>query len=403
MSDPQSLRILLVDDEEVIQRAIGGHLRKAGHAVAEASDGRTALKQIREQEYDLALVDIRMPGMDGLAVMAEVQEMRPHLPCIIITGHAELETAIEALRRGAADFLVKPIKLLELEAVFERVLRVRQLLQEKLRLRETLRAVQTAEDRRTGRSTFVGVSAATESVRAEIQRAVRTQCRTILITGETGTGKEVVARELHALAGPEESPFIAVNCPSLPDSLAENELFGHTKGAFTGAAEDRPGYFELADGGTLFLDEVSELSAAAQATLLRAVETRTFRRVGGGPERTVDVRIIAATNAPLADLAEDGRFRRDLFYRLQVYEIRLRPLRERREDIAPLAEHFLARYAETRGLALGGLNGEARALLRGYDYPGNARELQNIIERAAMLCGSGPVRPEHSQSVNPRR
>jgi DNA-binding NtrC family response regulator len=224
---------------------------------------------------------------------------------------------------------------------------------------------------------------------------VEAGCETVLICGETGTGKEVVAREIHFQASSDESPFIAVSCPALPDTLVESELFGHARGAFTGAVSNRIGYFEMADGGTLFLDEVADLSPAAQAVLLRAIETRAFRPVGGQKEVRVNVRVIAATNAPLEERVEAGGFRRDLFYRLNAYTIRLLPLRERREDILPLAGHFLSVYARARGLRFEGFSPEAKDLLLEYDFPGNARELRNLVERAAILRRSGQIMPEH--------
>jgi DNA-binding NtrC family response regulator len=225
--------------------------------------------------------------------------------------------------------------------------------------------------------------------------AVEAKCETVLILGETGTGKEVVAREIHFLAGPDDSPFIAMSCPAIPDTLVESELFGHRKGAFTGATEDKAGYFELANGGTLFLDEIGDLSPAAQAKLLRVLETRTMRRVGASQEIQLNLRLIAATNVPLEELVKAGRFRQDLLYRLNAFVIQLSPLRERREDIIPLAEHFLSLALLRRGLPVAGFSPPAKELLLNYDYPGNARELRNLVERAAILCRSGMIQPEH--------
>jgi transcriptional regulator with GAF, ATPase, and Fis domain len=256
--------------------------------------------------------------------------------------------------------------------------------------------VQEEIDQRSCGRKYVGVSPATQQVREQVRAAVEAACDTILITGETGTGKEVVAREIHFQAETAASPFIAVSCPALPDTLVESELFGHAKGAFTGATTDRAGYFEMADGGTLFLDEVGELSASAQAVLLRVLETRTFRRVGGTKEASVSVRVVAATNADLDRAVALGEFRRDLLHRLDVFPIHLLPLRERREDIVPLAEHFLAAYGLTRGLRYRGFSLEAIGVLTSYDYPGNARELRNIVDRAAILGrGAELIQAEH--------
>ena len=389
------LNILLADDEDIIHETIGGHLTESGHSVNDVFDGLAALKAIKEGEYDLALFDLQMPGMDGLSLLAKVREIRPEMSVAIITGHGNMDVAIQALRLGATDFLTKPVKLLELDAVLVRITQFNLLRQDMNRLRVTIRGIQASEDLRLGNRSFVGTSAATRKVREQIRQAVDAACDTILIIGETGTGKEVVAREIHFLASSHECPFIAVSCPAMPDTLVESELFGHVKGAFTGAMEDRPGCFELADGGTLFLDEVADLSASAQAALLRVLETRTLRRIGSSREITVHIRVIAATNAPLEDLVESREFRSDLFYRLNVFTIYLLPLRHRREDILPLAEHFLSVYASPRGLRSDGFSEEAKAVLLNYDFPGNARELRNIVERAAILCRSGQILPEH--------
>ncbi|MCZ6633317.1 MAG: sigma-54 dependent transcriptional regulator, partial [bacterium] len=242
---------------------------------------------------------------------------------------------------------------------------------------------------------FVSNSPETNLVRDQIRMAVDAQCDTILISGETGTGKEVAAREIHFQGDSDHSPFIAVSCPALPESLVESELFGHVKGAFTGATTDRAGYFEMADGGTLFLDEIADLSADAQAKMLRALETRTFRRVGGSKEISVNLRVVAATNTRLEDRVADGSFRQDLFYRLNVFSITLQPLRDRKGDILPLAEHFLAGFAAPRNLQFDGFSIEAKEQFLEYDFPGNARELRNLVERAAILCRSGQILPAH--------
>ena len=395
MSLKRVLRILLVDDEEIVFQTVGDYLKDSGHQVDEARDGVSAVELIETHDYDLALVDVRMPGMDGLSLLEKTQEIRPELSVVIITGHGNMEMVVQALRLGAADFLTKPIKLLELDAVLEKSVQLRTLRQDRRRLRETIRGIQVSSDLRRRNRTMVGASATIRSVREQIRQVVDSECDTVLITGETGTGKELVARTIHFQSSSDEIPFIPVSCPALPESLAESELFGHVKGAFTGADADRAGYFELADGGTLFLDEIADISLAMQAKLLRILETRAFRRVGGSEEVDVSLRIVAATNAHLQDLVEEDRFRLDLFYRLNVYTIHLTPLRERREDILPLAEHFLATYEQVRGLQFGGFSPDAQNLLTNYDFPGNARELRHLVERAAILCGSGQIQSEH--------
>jgi two-component system response regulator AtoC len=391
----RSLNILLADDEEIVHQTIAGYLRDLGHQVDSVYDGLAALESIRTGDYDIAIVDIRMPGMGGIALLAKMQEVRPDISVAIITGQGSMETAIQAMRLGAVDFLRKPPELLLLDAMLERLALVHGLRRDKRRLRETIGGIQASVSLREGSRNFVGTSSAAHKVREQIQRAVEADCETILITGETGTGKEVVSRAIHFQASSDESPFIAVSCPALPDSLVESELFGHAKGAFTGAITAKTGSFELADGGTLFLDEVADLSAPAQAKLLRVLETRTLRRVGGSKEIHVDVRVISATNAPLEKLVETRNFRADLFYRLNVYSIHILPLRERREDILPLAEHFLSNYAAPRNLQFDGFSPEAMDALLSYDFPGNARELRNLIERAAILCRSAQIQAKH--------
>ena len=395
MASDDSLRILLVDDEEIIHRSIGDYLRDMGHRVVSADTGTGGLETLESEAFDVAFVDLRLPGINGMSLLAKAGDACPTMPVVVITGHGTMETVIDALRLGAADFLAKPVKLAELDAVLAKCENIRALRREELHLRETIRGIQTSRNLQDGNQRFIGVSAATQHVKEQIRTAVEAQCDTILVTGGTGTGKEVAAREIHSLAGGDEAPFIAVSCPAIPDSLVESELFGHVRGAFTGATLDRAGYFELADNGTLFLDEVGDLSGAAQAKLLRVLETRCLRRVGGSEEIAVNLRVVAATNADLTQRVEDGTFRGDLFYRLNVFAIHLLPLCERKEDIVPLAKHFLAMYVRPRGLPVEGFTPEALQRLRDYAYPGNARELRNIVERAAILCRTGAVREEH--------
>ena len=395
MSKKPALRILLVDDEEIIHETIGEYLTDSGAQVTALHDGISAVEGVERTDFDLMLVDVCMPGMDGFSLLEKVQQMRPEMSVVIITGHGSMDTAIQALRMGAADFLPKPIKLLELDAVVEKALRIRDLRKDKRHLRETIGGLQKADGLREGNRSLVGVSRSTEVLREQIRRGVEAGCDSILIEGETGTGKEVVAREIHFQATSEQSPFIAVSCPALPESLVEAELFGHSKGAFTGASTDRSGYFEMADGGTLFLDEVGDLSPAAQAKLLRVLETRSFRRVGGTKQIAVHVRVVAATNKPPDDLVRQGTFRSDLLYRLNVFSLALLPLRERRDDVIPIAEFFLRTYGSSRSQSFAGFSTEAKESLLDYDYPGNARELRNIVERAAILSAGEEVCSHH--------
>ncbi len=396
MSGEKSLNILLVDDDEIIQKSLSRYLIKSGHCVEKASDGSKGLAMIEQNDYDLALIDMQMPGMDGMSVVSKAREIRPELPAVIMTGHGSMDLAIQALRKGAADFLTKPIKLPELDAVIEKAARIRELYLKENRLRQNMARIQIHDDEQERGRRMIARSPAMKQVEEKIQLAVSANCETILITGETGTGKEVVAREIHYLDQKNaQNPFIPVSCPALPETLIESELFGHTKGAFTGASADKAGFFELADGGTIFLDEIPDLTAAAQAKLLRVLETRMVRRVGATKEIPIKVKVIAATNKPLPALIEAGKFREDLFYRLNVFAIALKPLRERQEDILPLAEHFLNAFVARRGLSPAKFSSEAGELLLKYSYPGNARELRNIVESAIILSQSDLIKPEH--------
>ena len=395
MKGDDGLHILLADDEAIVRETLGDYLHDAGHDVETAENGTVALSRLKETDYDVALLDIRMPGVDGLTLLTSARKLRPDTSVIIITGHGSMEVVIDALRRGAADFLKKPVKLHELDAALTKAARLRALNQDKRRLKATIGGLQTATPGLRLKGGLIGESAAMRAVREDIEKVVAARCDTVLITGETGSGKEVVAREIHFSAEPDDSPFIPVNCPAIPESLVESELFGHMRGSFTGASADRAGYFELADGGTLFLDEIGDLSAMAQAKLLRSLETRCVRRVGGAKEISVDVRVIAATNAPLEELVEDGRFRADLYYRLNLFGIHVAPLREHRGDVMPLAQAFMDAYAAPRGLVYEGFSDEARGRLEDYDYPGNVRELKNLVERAAILAGGGRIEAEH--------
>lgn len=394
------LDILIVDDEQVVRETLGDYLADLDHRIVLAADGQAGLDRILENEFDVVLVDMRMPRMNGMTLIDKAQAISPETSYVVITGHAEMQTAIEALRLGAADFLIKPVKLEEVDAVLAKAIRLRNLRREGHHLRDTIRGIQHALVR-SGEWQFVGNSPEAHRIREQITEAARAKCNAIFITGETGTGKEVVARALHLAAFGEGVPFIPVNCPALPRDLVESELFGHTRGAFTGAGVDRAGAFELADGGTLFLDEIGDLAAAAQAALLRVLETRCFRRVGGSKEIAVNVCVIAATNVDVADSLEQGVLRRDLYYRLNAYHIHLSPLRERKEDVLPLAKHFLDVLGQARGCICEGFTPGAAEWLVRHDFPGNARELRNIIERAWIKYhNSGAHGPLDTRHLN---
>ncbi len=388
MSSP-GMDIAVIDDEEVIRESLRDFLVRQGHRIREFTDGEAAVKAFLINPPDLALLDIRMPGEDGLSVLRRLRSDHPELPVIMMSGHGTMDTAIEAMRLGAADFLRKPVKFPDLLAAMERTRRLMEVEGDRNRLRAALARSQGPAD-----SGYLGASPACQAVRTFLDAASRSALDNVLISGETGSGKDVVARELHRRLRGNEAPFVVVNCPALPETLVESELFGHMKGSFTGADADRPGAFELADGGTLFLDEIGDISAAAQAKLLRALEARQFRRLGGRKEVDVDVTVIAATNQDLEGMVHDGTFRRDLFYRLNTYQLVLPPLRERREDIPLLAKHFLLQFAARRHLDSALFQSGALAAFDAYDFPGNVRELRNIIERAVMLSDKGTITPD---------
>jgi len=376
-------RILVIDDEEHMRWLLRKTMEKAGFEVETAAGGREGLELFRQKEANLVLLDLRLPDLDGLMVLRELKAMQAG-PVIILTAYGTIETAIEAMKQGAAHYLTKPFDLDELKLQVDRALHYQE-----LEIR-----VSSLEDQLSQRAAsveFIGQSAVSEKIREQV-RQVAPSAATVLLTGESGTGKEVVARMLHSLSG-RKKPLIDVNCAALPDNLLESELFGHEKGAFTGASQRQIGKFELADGGSLFLDEIAEMSVAMQAKLLRVLQEKTFYRLGGAAKISVDVRVIAATNQDPAEAVKDGRLRQDLYYRLSVVPIHLPPLREHREDISLLAEYFLRRF-DLKG-KIKGFSAPALAELENYSWPGNVRELENTIERAVMLCRSGEVNKEH--------
>jgi DNA-binding NtrC family response regulator len=362
-------KILVVDDEAILRDAMAEALRRAGHDVDAFDSGRPAMERLAQGSCDLVISDLRMPGMDGMAVLEEVGRLSPDVPVILVTAHGTVERAVEAMKKGAYDFIIKPFNLDELEILVARALEHRHLEVEN----EVLRARVSEEN-----GTEAVWSPATREVYQLLERAAQSDA-TVLITGESGTGKEVSARTLHRLSRRQAMPFLCVNCAALSAGLLESELFGHEKGAFTGADRLRKGRFELADGGTLLLDEVSEIDLGLQAKLLRVLQERAFERVGSSQTRRVDVRVVATTNRELPAAVSGGRFREDLYYRLNVLPIRLLPLRERRDEIPLLAEHFLRKHKKRLS------KGAMRRLVE-YDWPGNVRELSNVIERAAVLC-----------------
>ena len=374
-------RILVVDNDPDMVRVLRQHLESEGHAVTTVTSGREALRVLESDDLDVVLTDVVMDDVDGMAMLREAHRRDPTLRVILMTAFASLETAIEAIRLGAYDYLTKPFKLGQVGVAVARALDDR-------RLREENRRLRAAVDERFALDHIIGRSKAMAELFDKI-RAIAAADATVLLLGESGTGKELVARALHRLSPRKDGSFVPVNCAAIPETLLESELFGHEKGAFTGADRRRRGRFAEADGGTLFLDEVGDLPPALQAKLLRTLQDRVIRPVGGGEDLQLDLRVIAATHRDLPALVKEGRFREDLYYRLAVLPIRLPSLRERPDDVMVLATHFLDRAAARLGKTLDGFDDQAAQWLTQHRWPGNVRELENVVERAVTLA-KGP-------------
>ncbi|OFW05358.1 MAG: hypothetical protein A3I61_05060 [Acidobacteria bacterium RIFCSPLOWO2_02_FULL_68_18] len=370
--------LLVVDDDPAICDMLERFGRRAGYTVTSRSGGRETLAHLGELRADVALVDLQMPEVDGLDVLRAIRAAQPDCQVILMTGYATVDTAIEAVKLGALDYLSKPLPLDRLKALLGAA-------REEIERRRALLEADRAVARRVELCGMIGRSQVMQELFALVRR-LAPYARIALVTGETGTGKELVARALHQLGPRSRRPFVTVNCAAVVDSLFESELFGHVRGAFTGATDNKAGLFEAADGGTLFLDEVGELSQTVQAKLLRTLETGEVHRVGSLAPRTVDVRVVTATNRNLADDVADGRFRRDLLYRLNVVEIALPPLRDRREDIPYLTAAFLEEVRARLGVGMSGLTPAAETLLVRHAWPGNVRELRNVMERASLMA-----------------
>jgi two-component system nitrogen regulation response regulator GlnG len=378
-------RILIVDDEDGLRWVLEKSLRNAGHDVTTAADGDTALREAERRTFDLIFLDVRMPGMDGLTALGRLRQSRPDALVVVMTAHGTMETAIQAMQRGAYDYLTKPFDIDEAMLLTERALAARRLTQEVAQLKSGLLEIWEF-------GAIVGRHPRMQEVYKTIGRVAATDV-TVLLRGESGTGKELVARAVHLYSRRAGKPFVAVSGAAIPATLLESELFGHERGAFTDAKERKLGKLELAHGGTMFLDEVGDMPLELQVKLLRALQERTFERVGGHDPIRVDVRILAATNRDLEALIKEGRFREDLYYRLNVVSVNLPPLRERRRDIPLLVEHFLAKYAEQLGQRV--VAPSALDRLVGYEWPGNVRELENVIQRAIVMATGGVILTEH--------
>jgi two-component system, NtrC family, response regulator AtoC len=377
MSTP-ILTILAVDDEPNMRRLLEISLRQAGYRALSAGNGREALEIIRQQQIDLVVSDLHMPGMNGLQLLEVLRNEHEHLPLIMVTAQGEIKTAVAAMKLGASDYILRPFELETLEIAIAKALNVKRMQQENTFLRQMQQPDVTG---------LIGNSAAMQSLKQMIQQ-VAPERATVFIVGETGTGKELVAKALHEASPRHAALFVAINCAAIPADMLESELFGHEKGAYTGALKERIGKFELANGGTLFLDEITEMPIQLQSKLLRVLQESVVEKLGGNRQIALDVRVVAATNRDPLQAVKEGKLREDLYYRLNVMQLQIAPLRERHDDIGLLADFFLAKRQCQ-------LSEEARLCLQHYGWPGNVRELENILERAAILAGSQLIQPQH--------
>ena len=379
------LNIMVVDDELIVRESLKGWLEKFGYGVDTAEDALDALEKLERESYDVLLVDIKMPGMDGIELLKKVKEDQPDVIVVMITAHGSIESAIEAMKSGARDYLMKPFDPEDLELLIEKLVQTKRLVDQNKWLRESYEGKSRFQD-------LIGQSEAMQKLFQLIQD-VAPNDTPVLIVGETGTGKELVAKALHALSPRRYAPFVAVNCGAFTETLLESTLFGHEKGAFTGAHHMQKGRVEMANGGTLFLDEVGEISPKMQVDLLRVLEEKKFHRLGNPKPITVDFRLVSATHRDLEEDVQDRAFRQDFYYRINVITIAVPPLRERKEDIELLAYHFLGRYSQELNKNITGINKEALDILTSYDWPGNVRELENVIERAVVIGKKRKIAP----------
>lgn len=377
-------RILIVEDEDKLRRVLSLHLQGEGFETDEARTAEEALPLA--DRAGLVLTDLRLPTVDGLTLMDRLRLTAPATPVVVMTAYGSVEVAVEAMKRGAADFLPKPFSLDHLMTVVRKVMEVKSLREENVRLKEEL-------GHRYAFDNIIGRGAKMREILASVERVAPTRT-TVLLCGESGVGKDLIARAVHFHSPRAKHPFVKINCTAIPENLMESELFGYEKGAFTGAAQSKPGKFEQADTGTVFLDEIGDVPPSIQVKLLRVLQEREFERLGSNKTKSIDVRVIAATNVDLQRAIEEGNFREDLYYRLNVFPMTIPPLRERREDVPFLAEHFLERFAAQQGRAALRLSAEAQSKLVQYDWPGNVRELENVIERALVLAGGDVLRED---------
>jgi two-component system, NtrC family, response regulator AtoC len=383
----RKIKILVVDDEHLIRWSLEQNLKKQGYEVVTAGNGEDAIRIAREEQPDLVLLDIQLPGMSGMDVLEKIKEFDEEIIVIMVTAHGGLETAVNAMRIGAYDYINKPFNLDEMAIIIRKALETSDLRREVARLK--------SEHKKDGPPTIVGSGKHMKNILEMMGKVAKSDASTVLVLGESGTGKELVAKWIHYQSARADKPFVAINCAAVPAALLESELFGHEKGAFTDAKAMKKGLFELADGGTVFLDEIGDMEMGMQAKLLRFLEDRTFRRIGGGKVFSVDVRIISATNRELLKAIEEKTFRNDLYYRLQVIPIYIPPLRERREDIIALASHYIEVFSREFNKNIKGISKMAEKMLLEYHWPGNVRELKNVIERALILGNEDMLLLEH--------
>jgi DNA-binding NtrC family response regulator len=388
----EDARILVVDDEQMVCLALTNWLEEENYFAQAVEDGPKAIAAVNQENWDIVLLDLRMPGMDGMEVLKQVKEIAPHTVVIMMTAYASIPGAVQAMKEGAYDYIVKPLDVEQLTLMLKRIVEHQQLITENILLRKRLTEKYEFED-------IIGRSEAMQEV-FEMIKAVTDTNATVLVTGETGTGKELVARAIHSNSSQRYGPFVATSCGALPETLLESELFGYDKGAFTGADRTKKGRFELANGGTLFLDEVGDISMKTQIKLLRVLQEKRFRRLGGTDSIEVDVRLISATNRDLVAAIEEGSFRSDLYYRLNVVSIHLPPLRERKEDVALLAAHFINKYNVEFNKKFDRVDRKAMDFMMDYHWPGNVRELENVIERALVIDHGPEVRVKHLPFCN---
>jgi DNA-binding NtrC family response regulator len=381
------LSVLVIDDEVAMREVLSLRIAGWGHEARTAADAVTAQRELDRKRPDVVLCDLILPGMNGMDLLRHIKQQDETLPVVMITAHGDIDGAVEAMKSGARDFLTKPFDNAALYALLEATAT-------EVRQRRAMHSLDSTLDRQHAANTLIGQSRAMRSAQRLLD-SLATSDASAILTGESGTGKEVVARAIHAASPRRNGPFVAINAAAIPEGLVESEVFGHEQGAFTGASKSRPGVFELAHGGTLFLDEIADMPIALQPKLLRGLEERRARRLGGSRDVAFDIRVLAATNRPPAQAIRDGRLREDLYYRLAVFEISLPPLRERAGDVALLSQHFVREFTRKHGLNVDGVGDPARELLEAHPWPGNVRELRNVIERATIVARRGWIEPRH--------